>query len=161
MGEQRQKDLNLLQLQRVQDIDIDQVLISIIKKKLRRLFVDYSDLLCLIEKYLGLYVSAFILVFVLSQVVLKYATTHNQQQPSATTRNYPQPSTTTRNYPQPSTIIHNHAQLPRKPPITSHNHPQLPKNYSKKPRLVTNSNITALYMLILKHTVTFDSYMKQ
>ena len=66
MGEQHERGLNLLQLQRVQDIDIDQVLISIIKKKLRRLFVDYSDLLCLIEKYLGLYVSAFILVFVLS-----------------------------------------------------------------------------------------------
>ena len=66
IGEQRERGLNLLQLQRVQDIDIDKVLISIIKKKLRRLFVDYSDLLCLIEKYLGLYVSAFILVFVLS-----------------------------------------------------------------------------------------------
>ena len=38
MGEQRESDLNLLQLQRVEDIDIDKVVASFIKNNLRRLF---------------------------------------------------------------------------------------------------------------------------
>ena len=38
MGEQRKRDLNLLQLQRVQDIDIDQVLASFIQKNSRKMF---------------------------------------------------------------------------------------------------------------------------
>ena len=36
--EQRESDLNLLQLQGVQDIDIDQVVASFIEKNPRRLF---------------------------------------------------------------------------------------------------------------------------
>ena len=38
MEEQRKRDLNLLQLQRVQDIDIDQVLASFIQKNSRKMF---------------------------------------------------------------------------------------------------------------------------
>ena len=37
MGEQCESDLNLLQLQRVQDIDIDQLVVSFIKKNPKRL----------------------------------------------------------------------------------------------------------------------------
>ena len=55
-----------------------------------------------------------------------------------------QPPTTTYNNPQQPTTIHNHPQLPKKPLTTIRNHPQPPKNYSKKPRLVTNSDVTPL-----------------
>ena len=55
MGEHRVSDLNLLYLQRVQDIDIDQVVTSFIKK-------NHGDCLLhlfgLVEKNVGLYVSA-------------------------------------------------------------------------------------------------------
>ena len=39
--------------------------------------------------------------FIFLRVILKYATTRNQPQPSTTTHNHPQPSTTTHNYLQP------------------------------------------------------------
>ena len=46
------------------------------------------------------------------------------------------------------------------PPTTTHNHQQPPKNYPKNPKLITNSCVAALEMLILKD-VDFDSDMKQ
>ena len=52
--EQRESDLNLLQLQGVQDIDIDQVVASFIEKIRGDCLLDLS---CLIEKDLMLYVS--------------------------------------------------------------------------------------------------------
>ena len=55
-------------------------------------------------------------------------------QPATTIHNQPQPVTTTQNHPQPSTTAQK----------TTHNHPQSPKNYSKKQRLVTNSDATPL-----------------
>ena len=64
-----------------------------------------------------------------------------------------QPPTTTHNQSQPPTTIHNHLQLPKKTPATIHNHLQPTKNYAKKPKLVTNSYVTELYMLILKQTL--------
>ena len=47
MGEQRESNLNLLQLQRMEDIDIDKVVASFIKKNPKRFLL---DLFCLIEK---------------------------------------------------------------------------------------------------------------
>ena len=72
--------------------------------------------------------------------------------------NHPQRPTTIYNYPQRPTTIHNQ---PKKPPTTTHNHPQTPKNYSKKPRLVTNSDVIPLLMFILKQILSFDSDTKQ
>ena len=73
-------------------------------------------------------------------------------------RNHPQRPTTIYNHPQRPTTIDNHQ---KKPPTTTHNHPQPPKNYSKKPRLVTNSDVIPLLMFILKQILSFDSDTKQ
>ena len=54
--------------------------------------------------------------------------------------NHPQPSATTHKHLQSTTTIYNYPQ----PPTTTHNHPQPSKNYPKKPKLVTNSDATAL-----------------
>ena len=72
----------------------------------------------------------------------------NHPQPPKTIRNHPQTTKTTQDHPQPPTTIHNHPQLStviqKKLPTTIHNHPQPPKNYPKKTKLVTNSDVTAL-----------------
>ena len=59
-----------------------------------------------------------------------------------------QPPTTIHNHPQPPTTNHKHPQSTKKTPATIHKHLQPTKNYPKKPKLVTNSYVTALYMLI-------------
>ena len=79
---------------------------------------------------------------------------HNYPQPPTTINNHSQPSTSTHNHPEPPTNPQNHPQPHKKLPKTTHNHPQPPKNYPKKPKLVTNSYVTALYILILKQTLT-------
>ena len=66
-------------------------------------------------------------------------------QPPTIIHNHPQQPTTNHNQPQPTTSIHNQQ---KKTPATIHKHLQPTKNYPKKPKLVTNSYVTALYMLI-------------
>ena len=79
---------------------------------------------------------------------------HNHLQPPTTTHNYPQnhpePPITTHSRPQPSTTIYNYPQPPQKLPSAIHNHPKVTPKNSK---LVTNSYVTALKMLILKQTL--------
>ena len=65
----------------------------------------------------------FKLIFI--RAILKYATTHNHL------KSTPQRPTTTHKHPQPSTTTQK----------TTHNHPQPPKNYLKKQRFVTNSDV--------------------
>ena len=58
-----------------------------------------------------------------------------------------QPPTTTHNHPQLPTTTHNHPQPPKKSPTTIHNHPEPSTTIQKllkKPRLVTNNDVTPL-----------------
>ena len=75
-----------------------------------------------------------------SKLLLGYTKICNHPKPPTTIHNYPKPPTTTHNYPQLPIIIHNH----RQPPTTIQHHRKPPKNYSKKPRLVTNRDVTPL-----------------
>ena len=81
-------------------------------------------------------------------------TTYNHLQPPTTThkttQNHPEPPITTHSRPQPPKTIYNYPQPPQKLPSTIHNHPEVTPKNSK---LVTNSYVTALKMLILKQTL--------
>ena len=78
-----------------------------------------------------------------SKLLLGYTKICNHPKPPTTIHNYPKQPTNTHNHSQLPTITHNYPQPPTTPTTIQHDR-QPPKNYSKKPRLVTNRDVTPL-----------------